>query len=455
MHHTRLTDRRRGDKQAHDGTRRSQRSTAPSTVERCHRQLGNQAVRKLYERGMLHARLEVGSPTDAAEREADRTATQVLRTGTTGESSMEHETDRSIRSAPTGDHTSTVTASNNPVPAARGEALDARVRAQFESRFDADFEDVRVHRDAQAAEMTDALGARAFTVGRDLFFGHGEYDPASRTGRQLLAHELAHVVQQSEGGPMLQRQASPEGRRRSDEVAYSTDVSQSVMSLLTAEAYLLASPIGQYVEERLAVEQEGDGYRCLDEPQLLLLDEEEFQAAWVDYAVGAPHPDTDEPFTPQTAVAFLAENVRAFQDGQRTVVRFERSLPGITIHEVLHRLSGSWPSAQGHNVNEGITEYFTRLVIEGRDIPYDSDYGPQAAAVEELVDVVGIDAVASAYFEDSDYNILAGFRDAGLRYTNFERWVTAVREGEFVVASMILEGHHVSAGQGPMTPVDE
>ena len=68
----------------------------------------------------------------------------------------------------------------------------------LEAQFDADFSQVRVHSDRKAAEATGALGARAFTVGRHIAFNRGEYRPASTSGRQLLAHELTHVVQQSE-----------------------------------------------------------------------------------------------------------------------------------------------------------------------------------------------------------------------------------------------------------------
>jgi hypothetical protein len=77
-----------------------------------------------------------------------------------------------------------------------GEPLPAGVRALFEPRFGQDFSHVRVHVDPGA---TSALRARAFTSGRDIVFGAGEYSPNSAEGRRLLAHELAHVVQQTSG----------------------------------------------------------------------------------------------------------------------------------------------------------------------------------------------------------------------------------------------------------------
>ena len=62
-----------------------------------------------------------------------------------------------------------------------------------------DFSGVRVHANAHADGLNRSLQARAFTVGQDIYFRHGEYSPGSSTGRELLAHELTHVVQQSPG----------------------------------------------------------------------------------------------------------------------------------------------------------------------------------------------------------------------------------------------------------------
>jgi hypothetical protein len=60
---------------------------------------------------------------------------------------------------------------------------------------DGDLTGVRVHRDAEAAELARSVGARAFTVGSDVFFGRGEYQPSTRDGSELLAHELVHTTQ--------------------------------------------------------------------------------------------------------------------------------------------------------------------------------------------------------------------------------------------------------------------
>jgi hypothetical protein len=80
-------------------------------------------------------------------------------------------------------------------PVAQG--LDAGTLSLMESAFGESFGDVRVHTGGEAERMNEELGARAVTRGRDVYFDRGEYDPATAEGRELLAHELAHVVQQS------------------------------------------------------------------------------------------------------------------------------------------------------------------------------------------------------------------------------------------------------------------
>jgi hypothetical protein len=80
----------------------------------------------------------------------------------------------------------------------------------MEPRFGYDFSGVRIHTDARAAELAGAIQARAFAVGQEIFFGAGEFAPETSHGRQLMAHELTHVVQQERGAA----QSSPGTIRR-------------------------------------------------------------------------------------------------------------------------------------------------------------------------------------------------------------------------------------------------
>jgi hypothetical protein len=77
-----------------------------------------------------------------------------------------------------------------------GQPLDSQTRSFFEPRFGADLTHVRVHADPQAADSAEAVDALAYTVGRDVVFGRGRFEPNTTAGRTLLAHELTHVAQQ-------------------------------------------------------------------------------------------------------------------------------------------------------------------------------------------------------------------------------------------------------------------
>ena len=85
-------------------------------------------------------------------------------------------------------------------PMAPGQALPPPLRAEMEQRFGQDFTGVQIHRGNAAAAAARAVGANAFTLGQHIVFGAGHYAPHTNTGRALLAHELAHVVQQGRGG---------------------------------------------------------------------------------------------------------------------------------------------------------------------------------------------------------------------------------------------------------------
>jgi hypothetical protein len=95
----------------------------------------------------------------------------------------------------------------NEVLASPAGALDATTRAFFEPRLGVDLGHVRVHTGHAAESAAALVGARAFTVGRDVVFGAGQYAPATAVGGRLLAHELVHTLQP--GGSQLRRQVEP------------------------------------------------------------------------------------------------------------------------------------------------------------------------------------------------------------------------------------------------------
>ena len=83
----------------------------------------------------------------------------------------------------------------------RGAPLDPGIREQMAGALGDSFADVRVHHDSLSSTLANSVQARAFTTGADIFFARGEYQPGAAAGRELLAHELTHVVQQR-GAPV-------------------------------------------------------------------------------------------------------------------------------------------------------------------------------------------------------------------------------------------------------------
>lgn len=121
----------------------------------------------------------------------------------------------------------------------QGAPLAKDIQAEMESGFGANFNDVRLHTGRKAIQMNQELGAAAFTYGSDIYFNQGKYQPESKSGKHLLAHELTHVVQQSNN------QASPGIQKQEAE-------NQSNARTMTRESYIqhlvntyIGSPVSQ------------------------------------------------------------------------------------------------------------------------------------------------------------------------------------------------------------------
>jgi hypothetical protein len=179
---------------------------------------------------IAQAKLSVGPAVDPYEREADAVADSVVksirsggaassgraarrtepaaqrirrRAGSIGAAGgeVDGDTDRAIQSSRGG-----------------GAALPDDARSQMETAFGADFSGVRVHEGAQAADLSNRIQARAFTVGSDVYFRDGMPDTDSASGQHLLAHELTHTIQQGGastfGGPQRVMSAGSVVQRR-------------------------------------------------------------------------------------------------------------------------------------------------------------------------------------------------------------------------------------------------
>jgi hypothetical protein len=211
----------------------AQPSTMPDTdsSDMLHLQsvVGNRAAQRL-----IQTKLTVGAPDDVYEQEADQVAQQVMampapdavqREAAPEEEelslkrvqreAMPEEDELSLKRIQRADlpveedELLAQTKSDGGVPevtddlesqinsmSGNGQTLPDSARDFFEPRFGQDFSGVNIHTGGEADALNRSLEARAFATGSDIFFRDGEYNPESSSGRELLAHELTHVVQQ-------------------------------------------------------------------------------------------------------------------------------------------------------------------------------------------------------------------------------------------------------------------
>ncbi|WP_260582168.1 DUF4157 domain-containing protein [Sphingopyxis sp. PET50] len=171
---------------------------------------------------LLQPKLIVGAANDPAEQAADRAADQVMRMGdgaapvsvaaaTGGQiqrkcAACEEETPiRREASGGAGGGAASGAARSAIGSLGSGAPLSASERSFFEPRFGRDLSEVRIHDGPAADSASQSIAARAFTLGSDIAFARGEYRPGTGEGRQLIAHELAHVMQQDGDGRVIRR----------------------------------------------------------------------------------------------------------------------------------------------------------------------------------------------------------------------------------------------------------
>ena len=321
----------------------------------------------------LQAQLAIGSIDDPYEREADRIADQVMRMSVPQRSASGSPSPKKV---PNNVH---------EVLRSTGQPLDTETRDFMEPRFKWDFGDVRIHSDSQAAQSARDVGARAYTVGNDIAFGDNQYAPGTTQGRHLLAHELAHVVQQGE--QQAPSAAIPENTAYANPISSSAPPALRMMPDPRLNEYLEriqsldAGPLtDEGIADQLVIELAGLDLTTWDNldsvkaeisarfsPDVLNLFLQKQQAP--------PQPNqTPKPRTPvqqvalQTAIGLMVENVgdrllnalgtKAAKPSGSIFPSLISSLAGATVAGVMARLSAVIVTEVAE---AAVSEFFTNL----------------------------------------------------------------------------------------------
>ncbi|ULQ53233.1 eCIS core domain-containing protein [Flavihumibacter fluvii] len=199
---------------------------------------------------IVQPKLMDGGPSDASERAADKAASDVLagrkiNPGTSGMPTLQ----QSLQTPNYFDH-------QLRQYQAAGHPLPADFRNNMESAFGTDFSGIRIHTDSQAVRLNRTIGARAFTVGGDIYFDNGMYQPQAQEGKRLLAHELFHTIQQKGNRAMVQRDLYP-GEAYSDDFVPVLSDADSVAGILQDALGLLRRLKGHHFKTIIVATQYG------------------------------------------------------------------------------------------------------------------------------------------------------------------------------------------------------
>lgn len=192
--------------------------------------------------------LSISNPGDSDEQEADDVARKVVN----GESAEINGSSSSINRKGSGEAETTSEFQNQlKSQSGSGASLNESTRSEMESKMGADFSGVKIHTGTEANKMSESINAKAFTHGQDVYFKQGQYNPGSNQGKELLAHELVHTVQQGSGKvrPKIQRRAG-DGENIKTDLA-TLDYRQALYDRNIS--FLIEKEIGQNLLEELGI----------------------------------------------------------------------------------------------------------------------------------------------------------------------------------------------------------
>lgn len=354
---------------------------------------------------IVQTKLSVSQPNDHYEREADRIADTVMGASASSLSaatrnqnsktdlfptssispdsiqrkcdSCEEEEDLVQRKANHSGHDAYTPAPSivRDVLQSPGQRLNSATLGFMQSRMGHDFSRVRVHSDSLAATAAEALQARAFTVGHDIAFASGAFAPESHEGRRLIAHELAHVTQQSIAGgntQVIHRKHALDGRSTSDKVH--EDIAPDVDAALAE-----SKTITKFIAVKSLKKTKGN--LSIEDPEVYKTHYEKYKKK---------HPKAPD-----------VKDVPGFTD--RDTGKIEMRL-GATVEAALHEGIHLNSAAQfqtdfGHACNEGVTQFFTNAVLTEQGLSVGVAYPKELAMAQDLISLLTEDMVGKAYFK--------------------------------------------------------
>lgn len=168
----------------------------------------------------IQAKLAIGQPNDKYEKEADAMGEKIVRkskkTISLSKTSLVQQKKEKIsqvqlKPANNKNINTTSPSFESKLQSSKGNGnpMTNTVKAEMESGFGRNFNNVRIHTGTKAIQMSKDIGAKAFTNGNNIYFNSNEYNPSSTSGKRLLAHELTHVVQQKSSNSTIQKDGEP------------------------------------------------------------------------------------------------------------------------------------------------------------------------------------------------------------------------------------------------------
>jgi hypothetical protein len=280
----------------------------------------------------------------------------------------------------------------------------------METAFGRNFSEVRVHTGDDAAQAARGLNARAFSIGSNIAFDEGEYQPGSLIGEALLAHELAHVAQQDGATP------EPMKNIPTEDSAIELDADKSainaVLSLWSAGKTTLAN-ISQNAMPTLrsglglrrcvkatktndaAVKLLSDSYgkyKKISGGSVEVLEQKDFEKKY-DEIYGATQYSWSNYVVPKFG------NLEGFAHGGINYINKDKMSIDTVPHEMLHNNADpGWKGFAGSNINEGVTEYLTIKAVTAAGQTPTHSYPNQEGVIQVLVATVGEDKIMKAYF---------------------------------------------------------